>query len=156
MGRARAHFGWIPDCSLKKTCPSVVHSKFSVMHYFKFTFSREMRSAKLSDTWRFEKGIRYWELLWRVSWPHWAGCKRNSASASSKETCAQWTVDWRNFQVMFAACFVRSFACSSGLWKFGMFTKSFCELQEAFFWFWNGMWISILCSVCTAFLIVSA
>ena len=59
MGRARAHFGWIPDCSLKKTCPSVVHSKFSVMHYFKFTFSREMRSAKLSDTWRFEKGISW-------------------------------------------------------------------------------------------------
>ena len=41
----------------KKACPIVLHSVVFVMHYFKFTFSREKRSAKLGDTWRFEKGI---------------------------------------------------------------------------------------------------
>ena len=55
MGRARAHFGLIPICLMKKACPSVSHSVVSVMHFFKSTFSREKRSAKLGDTWRFEK-----------------------------------------------------------------------------------------------------
>ena len=40
---------------IKKACSSVLHSVVSVLHYFKFTFSREKRSAKLGDTWRFEK-----------------------------------------------------------------------------------------------------
>ena len=56
--RARAHFGWIPIYSKRKgvsECFAFLHLRSA---FFKVYFSRDMRSAKLGDTWRFEKGIR--------------------------------------------------------------------------------------------------
>ena len=43
MGRARAHVGGIPICSLEKDLSECRAFHFSVMHYFTFTFSREKR-----------------------------------------------------------------------------------------------------------------